>query len=167
MLTARYAQHCYVSMLANLCSSVRIPIRRQPGCHHNGTVFHDGSLVPTVEPCLQCKCRTRNLVCSLRICPDLPMPPPRGCILVQRRGVCCAYVTCSKFHKLNEIAQRRGDGHNTISRRRMPAGGNRDGGGMNALFRGIEEDGISHEVEGNEMRKLRVKVFSYDVYDIS
>lgn len=88
------------------------------------------------------------------------MPPPRGCILVQRRGVCCAYVTCSKYHKLNEIAQRRGDGHNTISRRRMPGGGNRDGGGMNALFRGIEDDGMTHEVEGNEMRKFRHAVFS-------
>lgn len=118
---------------------------RKTGCYHNGTVFHDGSIVPTVEPCLQCKCRDRNLVCSLRICTDLPVPPPRGCVLVQKRGVCCAYVTCSKFHKLNEIAQRRGDGH-AISRRGglgMPGG--------NALFRGVEED--AHAVEGNEKRK--------------
>lgn len=132
------------------------------GCYHNGTVFHDGSLVPTVEPCLQCKCRDRNLVCSLRICTELPVPPPRGCVLVQRRGICCAYVTCSKFHKLNEIAQRRGDGH-TISRRRLPAGGGGGYGGLggggggngggNALFRGVEDDAQRHQVEGNEKRK--------------
>lgn len=30
------------------------------------------------------------------------MPPPRGCVLVQKRGVCCSYVSCSKFHLLNK-----------------------------------------------------------------
>lgn len=126
------------------------------GCYHNGTVYHDGSLVPTVEPCLQCRCRRRNLVCSLRVCNDLPVPPPRGCVLVQKRGVCCAYVTCSKFHKLNEIAQRRGGGAGggnvVVNRRRQPAGG-----GANALFRGVDGDAEqSYGVEGNEKRKCGI-----------
>lgn len=68
------------------------------GCSHNGTRFANGSLVPTVEPCLSCKCNNANLVCALRVCPDQPIPPPRGCVIVQKRESCCPYITCSKYH---------------------------------------------------------------------
>lgn len=54
-----------------------------------------------MEPCLNCKCTKRNLICSLRVCSDQPIPPPRGCVLVKKQDVCCSYVTCSKFHLLN------------------------------------------------------------------
>lgn len=68
------------------------------GCYHNGTVFANGSLVPTMEPCLNCKCINSNLICSLRVCPEQPIPPPRGCIVVQKRDACCPYLSCSKLH---------------------------------------------------------------------
>lgn len=27
-----------------------------------------------------------------------PYPPPRGCILVQKKSQCCPYLSCSKYH---------------------------------------------------------------------
>lgn len=27
-----------------------------------------------------------------------PYPPPRGCILVQKKSLCCPYLSCSKYH---------------------------------------------------------------------
>lgn len=71
-----------------------------PGCYHNDTVFANGSIVPTVEPCLNCKCVNTNLICALRVCPEQPIPPPRGCVIVQKRDTCCPYMTCSKLHTM-------------------------------------------------------------------
>lgn len=68
------------------------------GCAHNGSLFANGSFVPTVEPCLNCKCINANLICALRVCPEQPIPPPRGCVVVQKRDACCPYLTCSKYH---------------------------------------------------------------------
>lgn len=123
-----------------------------PACYHNGTVYGDGSMVPTVEPCLQCKCRNGNLICSLRMCSEQPVPPPRGCVLVQKTGVCCAYITCSRYLALNDVAERRrGSGPSLhTTRRRSPPGTKADGNGGysgNSLFRKIE--GEPDDVEGN------------------
>lgn len=51
-----------------------------------------------MEPCLNCKCINSNLICSLRVCPEQPIPPPRGCVIVQKKDACCPYLTCSKLH---------------------------------------------------------------------
>lgn len=67
------------------------------GCSHNNTRFANGSFVPTVEPCLNCKCIKGNLICSLRVCPEQTLPPP-GCVVVQKKNSCCPYMTCSKHH---------------------------------------------------------------------
>lgn len=76
------------------------------GCHHNGTVFGEGSMIPTLEPCLSCKCSNKTLICSLRICAEQPIPPPRGCILVHKKGSCCQHLSCTKF---NLIAKKNTD----------------------------------------------------------
>lgn len=68
------------------------------GCSHNNTRFANGSFVPTAEPCLNCKCINANLICALRVCPDQAFPPPRGCVIVQKKNSCCPYMTCSKLH---------------------------------------------------------------------
>lgn len=75
------------------------------GCHHNGTHHSHGSSVPTMEPCLHCKCSHKMLICALRMCPELPIPPPRGCIVVHKNGACCPQLSCSKLHvqKLGDI----------------------------------------------------------------
>uniref|UniRef100_A0A1B0DCZ8 Uncharacterized protein n=1 Tax=Phlebotomus papatasi TaxID=29031 RepID=A0A1B0DCZ8_PHLPP len=69
-----------------------------PGCYHNGTRYGEGSMVPTLEPCLSCKCSNRILTCALKVCPEQPIPPPRGCILVQHKTSCCPHMTCRKFN---------------------------------------------------------------------
>lgn len=51
-----------------------------------------------MESCLLCKCQSKNLVCVRRVCPEQPIPPPRGCILVQKKSMCCPYLSCSKMH---------------------------------------------------------------------
>ncbi|XP_055385542.1 uncharacterized protein LOC129614726 [Condylostylus longicornis] len=77
-------------------------------CYHNGTLYADGSFVPTLQPCLNCKCNTRTLICSLKICSEMPVPPPRGCILIQKKNNCCPYLSCLKLHDKynNALSQR-------------------------------------------------------------
>ncbi|GAB0093498.1 uncharacterized protein DMENIID0001_086450 [Sergentomyia squamirostris] len=69
-----------------------------PGCYHNGTRYGEGSLVPTLEPCLSCKCSNKILTCALKVCPEQPMPPPRGCVVVHPKTSCCPYMTCRRFN---------------------------------------------------------------------
>ncbi|EDS28173.1 conserved hypothetical protein [Culex quinquefasciatus] len=82
-----------------------VPIKGEPqiarestSCYYNGTHFMEGSIVPTKEPCLMCKCQSKTLICALKVCPEQPIPPPRGCILVHKSGACCPYLQCSKLH---------------------------------------------------------------------
>ncbi|XP_053677643.1 uncharacterized protein LOC128727730 [Anopheles nili] len=72
--------------------------RTQSSCYYNGTHFMEGSIVPTKEPCLMCKCTDKTLICALKVCPEQPIPPPRGCILVHKAGSCCPYLQCSKLN---------------------------------------------------------------------
>nr|XP_029719928.1 uncharacterized protein LOC109429575 isoform X1 [Aedes albopictus] len=72
--------------------------RETNSCYYNGTHFMEGSIVPTKEPCLMCKCQSKTLICALKVCPEQPIPPPRGCILVHKSGACCPYLQCSKLH---------------------------------------------------------------------
>lgn len=65
-------------------------------------MFADGSLVPSMEPCLNCKCVDAHLICSLRVCPEQPIPPPRGCVLVHKKLSCCPHLSCKKYHNENE-----------------------------------------------------------------
>lgn len=77
--------------------------RAAAGCHHNGTWYADRSLVPTVEKCLTCQCQRKTLVCRLKVCPEMPMPPPRGCIVVQQRNACCPYLSCARLDAFYKI----------------------------------------------------------------
>ncbi|CRL04287.1 CLUMA_CG017385, isoform A [Clunio marinus] len=61
-------------------------------------MFADTSIIPSTEPCLRCKCSNKNLVCVRRVCKDQPYPPPRSCILVYKKSMCCPYLSCSKYH---------------------------------------------------------------------
>ncbi|XP_017465132.1 PREDICTED: mucin-5AC isoform X1 [Rhagoletis zephyria] len=78
-------------------------ITQSTGCHHNGTWYADRSLVPTVEKCLTCQCQKKTLVCRLKVCPEMPMPPPRGCIVVQQRNACCPYLSCARLDAFYKI----------------------------------------------------------------
>lgn len=67
------------------------------GCYHNGTIYAERSLIPTIEPCLTCRCANKSLVCALKVCPEQVFPPPRGCVLVQPKRACCPYLSCKTF----------------------------------------------------------------------
>lgn len=58
-------------------------------------------MVPTIEPCLQCRCISRTLICALRMCPEQPIPPPRGCILVHKNKSCCPHLSCKRFNVIS------------------------------------------------------------------
>ncbi|CAB3371788.1 Hypothetical predicted protein [Cloeon dipterum] len=65
-------------------------------CHYEGKTYEAGSNVPTGEKCLSCVCGARGgaPVCRLQVCPQLPVPPPKGCVLVHRRDECCQKLVC-------------------------------------------------------------------------
>lgn len=79
------------------------------GCSYNNSRYANGSFVPTTESCLSCRCINANLICALRVCPDQPFPPPRGCVIVQKRDSCCPYLTCSKFQPFPKDPEKRTD----------------------------------------------------------
>lgn len=94
-------------LLASSRSSRHIASIATPGCYHNGSTFADGSLVPSIEPCLNCRCSNNILICALRMCPEQPIPPPRGCIVVQKKSSCCPYLNCAKLHSTYKGQDRR------------------------------------------------------------
>lgn len=76
-----------------------------------------------MEPCLNCTCTRGALLCYLRVCPKLPIPPPPGCILLHRYRTCCPelictgkYMTCRKSNNYKHLKQSFSD---------YPHGGNR------------------------------------------
>ncbi|XP_068150617.1 mucin-4 [Drosophila tropicalis] len=77
------------------------------GCHHNGTWFADKSVVPSMEKCLNCQCNRKTLVCRLKVCPEMPMPPPRGCVVVQKKSTCCPYLSCARLDAFYKIPTKR------------------------------------------------------------
>uniref|UniRef100_A0A0K8UZZ9 VWFC domain-containing protein n=1 Tax=Bactrocera latifrons TaxID=174628 RepID=A0A0K8UZZ9_BACLA len=94
------------ALLALLClwpAHLDAFVAQSLGCHHNGTWYADRSLVPTVEKCLTCQCQRKTLVCRLKVCPEMPMPPPRGCIVVQQRNACCPYLSCARLDAFYKI----------------------------------------------------------------
>lgn len=67
---------------------------RASDCIYNNEKYNEGTQVSTAEPCLNCTCSRSILVCYLRVCPQLPNPPPRGCILLHRYRTCCPELIC-------------------------------------------------------------------------
>lgn len=60
-------------------------------------------MVPTTEKCLSCSCNKKTLVCRLKVCPEMPMPPPRGCVVVQKKNTCCPYLSCARLDAFYRI----------------------------------------------------------------
>lgn len=114
LLPTLVLQHIFVFSIPSDSSRTSIEIlpghinaSKTAGCFHNGSTYANGSLVPTVEPCLNCKCQNNILICALRVCPEQPIPPPRGCVLVQKKSSCCSYLTCTKLHAVYKGQDRR------------------------------------------------------------
>ncbi|XP_030383927.1 uncharacterized protein LOC115631351 [Scaptodrosophila lebanonensis] len=106
-MTLRLISILSMALLIVLPAQLDAFITQNAGCHHNGTWFADKSLVPTMEKCLNCQCNKKTLVCRLKVCPEMPMPPPRGCVVVQKRNTCCPYLSCARLDAFYKIPTKR------------------------------------------------------------
>ncbi|GLV37507.1 uncharacterized protein CBL_20321 [Carabus blaptoides fortunei] len=70
------------------------PAHKYENCVYENTKYSEGSSVSTAEPCLRCACARGALLCYLRVCPELPDPPPRGCVVLHRHHTCCPELIC-------------------------------------------------------------------------
>ncbi|KAL1450490.1 hypothetical protein WDU94_002854 [Cyamophila willieti] len=71
------------------------------GCMYGGSAYEEGAPVPVEEPCLNCACTRGSLVCHLRVCPTMPDPPPRGCLIVHKAQKCCPQLICDHGCMIN------------------------------------------------------------------
>ncbi|XP_045474623.1 uncharacterized protein LOC123680662 [Harmonia axyridis] len=66
-------------------------------CFYDDQRYEEGVEVETFEHCLNCTCTKGVLLCYLRVCPNIPNPPPVGCILLHRYRTCCPELICTDF----------------------------------------------------------------------
>ncbi|XP_047988084.1 titin [Leguminivora glycinivorella] len=63
------------------------------GCYYNFQHYGEGDRIMTNEPCLNCTCHNRMLMCYLRVCP-FTKPIGQDCSVEKRADQCCPIVTC-------------------------------------------------------------------------
>lgn len=63
------------------------------GCYYNYNHYGEGDRILTNEPCLNCTCHNRMLMCYLRVCP-FTKPIGQDCTVEQRDDQCCPVITC-------------------------------------------------------------------------
>ncbi|XP_023947767.2 titin [Bicyclus anynana] len=63
------------------------------GCYYNFQHYGQGDRIMTNEPCLNCTCHNRMLMCYLRVCP-FTKAIGQDCTVEKRADQCCPIVTC-------------------------------------------------------------------------
>ncbi|OWR41684.1 hypothetical protein KGM_206064 [Danaus plexippus plexippus] len=63
------------------------------GCYYNFQHYGEGDRIMTNEPCLNCTCHNRMLMCYLRVCP-FTKAIGQDCTVEKRADQCCPIVTC-------------------------------------------------------------------------
>lgn len=63
------------------------------GCYYNFQQYEEGDRIITNEPCLNCTCHNRMLMCYLRVCPFTKMIG-QNCTTEKRPDQCCPIITC-------------------------------------------------------------------------
>ncbi|XP_033150657.1 mucin-5AC [Drosophila busckii] len=106
-MTLRVASILWLGLLSAWPAQLDAFITQNTGCRHNGTWYADKSIVPSMEKCLNCQCNRKTLVCRLKVCPEMPMPPPRGCVVVQKKNTCCPYLSCARLDAFYKIPTKR------------------------------------------------------------
>ncbi|KAK0080845.1 hypothetical protein PV325_013233 [Microctonus aethiopoides] len=64
------------------------------GCHYNFQDYEEGDRIMTNEPCLNCTCHNRMLMCYLRVCPQFTKAIGQNCKVEKRPDQCCPVITC-------------------------------------------------------------------------
>uniref|UniRef100_A0A182VSN8 VWFC domain-containing protein n=1 Tax=Anopheles minimus TaxID=112268 RepID=A0A182VSN8_9DIPT len=63
------------------------------GCYYNYNHYGEGDRIMTNEPCLNCTCHDRMLMCYLRVCP-FTKAIGQDCTIEKRKDQCCPVITC-------------------------------------------------------------------------
>lgn len=63
------------------------------GCYYNYNHYGEGDRIMTNEPCLNCTCHNKMLMCYLRVCP-FTKPIGQDCTIEKREDQCCPVITC-------------------------------------------------------------------------
>ncbi|XP_049858387.1 mucin-17 isoform X3 [Schistocerca gregaria] len=63
------------------------------GCYYNFIHYEEGDRIMTNEPCLNCTCHNRMLMCYLRVCP-FSKGIGQDCTVEQKPDQCCPVITC-------------------------------------------------------------------------
>lgn len=63
------------------------------GCYYNYNHYSEGDRILTNEPCLNCTCHNKMLMCYLRVCP-FTKPIGQDCVIEKREDQCCPIITC-------------------------------------------------------------------------
>lgn len=63
------------------------------GCYYNFQHYQEGARIITNEPCLNCTCHNRMLMCYLRVCP-FTKAIGQDCTVEKRPDQCCPVITC-------------------------------------------------------------------------
>lgn len=62
-------------------------------CYYNFQHYEEGDRIVTNEPCLNCTCHKRMLMCYLRVCP-FTKAVGQDCTVEKRPDQCCPVITC-------------------------------------------------------------------------
>ncbi|XP_046429457.1 mucin-17-like isoform X3 [Neodiprion fabricii] len=65
----------------------------ESGCYYNFQRYQEGDRIVTNEPCLNCTCHNRMLMCYLRVCP-FTKAIGQNCTVEKRPDQCCPIITC-------------------------------------------------------------------------
>ncbi|XP_063221449.1 mucin-2-like [Bacillus rossius redtenbacheri] len=63
------------------------------GCYYNFEHYNEGDRITTNEPCLNCTCHNRMLMCYLRVCP-FSKAIGQDCTIEKKPDQCCPIITC-------------------------------------------------------------------------
>lgn len=63
------------------------------GCYYNFQHYDEGDRIITNEPCLNCTCHNKMLMCYLRVCPFIKAVG-ENCKVEKKPDQCCPVITC-------------------------------------------------------------------------
>lgn len=63
------------------------------GCYFNYQRYQEGDRIMTSEPCLNCTCHNRMLMCYLKVCP-FTKAIGQDCTVEKRPDQCCPVINC-------------------------------------------------------------------------
>ncbi|XP_059482418.1 titin isoform X2 [Neocloeon triangulifer] len=74
-------------------NSNALEVYDESGCYYNYQHYGEGDRIITNEPCLNCTCHNRMLMCYLKVCP-FTKAIGQDCTVEKRPDQCCPVITC-------------------------------------------------------------------------